>query len=342
MPCTAFLLSTEDGKHLLARTLDYNGDYGASLLFVPGGLAHPLALDDKALPTRLPYSLLGMGVLAGGRTPHMLDGVNEHGLCGVCNEYPGYAHCAGPVSGRVSLAPTMAVLFVLGSCKSLDEAQDAFTGRASLVEAASPAIGSVPPLHYMFTDALGGCMVVEPEADGIKIYRDTVGVLANTPPYPWQETNLRNHLGLLRRERVAPAEIAGKSLATNSGNANLLGLPGDFTSASRFVRAAYLRELALPAGNEEEGVTLAAHILDSLSAVKGWCAPTPQGRWLHTVYASVMCAESRSYYFSHYNDRRLARARLQDHAPGAQEIVSYEWSRRQSIAVLGKNRESGE
>jgi choloylglycine hydrolase len=186
----------------------------------------------------------------------------------------------------------------------------------------------------MFTDAHGGCMVVEPEADGIKLYRDTVGVLANAPPYPWQETNLRNYLGLVRRERVAPAEIAGKRLTPNSGGSGLFGLPGDLTSPSRFVRAAYLRELALPARDEAEGVTLAAHILDSLCVAEGWCAPTPRAKWLHTVYTSVMCAESRSYYFSHYNDRRLTCARLEDYAPNAPGLVSYAWSERQDIRQL--------
>jgi choloylglycine hydrolase len=365
MPCTAFTLETEDGSRLLARTLDYDDDYGASLISVPGGLAFPLALEAEAEAgaggegavaegegpggtdvlggggslTKLPYALIGMGILHdynGSKVPHMLDGVNEHGICGVCNEYIGYAHCAGPVLGKVSVAPSLAVLFVLGSCQSLDEVEDAFMHRASLVAAASPAIGTVPPLHYMFTDDSGGCVIVEPDVDRTRVHRDTVGVLTNTPPYPWQETSLRNHLGLLRRERIAPTVVAGKQLTTNSTNANLLGLPGDFTSTSRFIRAACLRELALPAKDETEGVTLAMHILNTLSAVKGWCMPLPsqEEKWLHTVYTSVMCARSRSYYFCHYGDRRLVCARLEDLVADAACPVSYAWSTEQSVLIL--------
>jgi choloylglycine hydrolase len=272
-----------------------------------------------------------MGVLYDGKTPHMLDGVNEHGLCGVCNEYTGYAHCAGPAPGKVSVAPSLAVLYILGSCKSLDEVEEAFMRRASLVADVSPAISEVPQLHYMFTDAHGGCIIIEPEESGTKMYRDTVGVMANTPPYPWQETNLRNYLGLLRRERIEPAIIAGKEFAPNSGNSNLLGLPGDFTSPSRFLRAAYLRELALPPKDEEAGITLATHILGSLSAVQGWGAPSPEGARIYTVYTAIMCAGSRTYYYSHHADRRLVRASLADLPPEATAPIHYPWTKTQSV-----------
>jgi choloylglycine hydrolase len=310
--------------------MDFSGDYGAKLLFVPRRYPQPLDFDTSKKPVELPFAFLGIGVLE-GKTPHMLDGVNEHGLCGVNNYYPGYASTGQAVHGKRSVAPSMALQYVLGTCRSLDEAEEAFRSGIILVPASSPLLGLVPPLHYMLADRSGKCLIVEPDSDGIKIYRNNIGVMTNSPSYPWHETNLRNYLGL-RREPDEAAEIEGNKLEPLSLNSGLIGLPGDYTSVSRFVRAAYLRHFATTAKDELDGVTLAMHLLDSVGVAKG--LSTRGDVATYTVYSAIMCAESQRYYFSHYNDRRISVAEFGSHDLEASEIAAHEWSKGQDMRPL--------
>jgi choloylglycine hydrolase len=339
MPCTAIFLKAEDGSNLLARTFDFSSGYGAKLIVVPRGYPQALS-DEEAKPAELPYACIGMGVQL-GKAAFLLDGINEHGLCGVSNYYPEYASYKKAEPGRIAAAPYMALQYALGACRSLDEAEDAFLRRITIIPAKAALLDDVPPLHFMFADASGKCMIVEPDADGVKVYRDTVGVMTNAPSYPWHEANLRSYLGF-RRESDAPADMAGRRLAPFSQNSGLWGLPGDYTTVSRFVRAAYLKHFAEPAANEPEAVELGMHILESVSSVKGLARIDSDHSAGYTVYTSAMCIESRRYYFSHYNDRRLSCADLISRSLDSNELASCAWSGGQDIRQLDDWNYTGE
>src|SRR5699024_2788404 len=101
--------------------------------------------------------------------------------------------------------------------------------------------GSVPPLHWMLADRTGEAMVVEPDAGGLQIYRNTAGVLTNSPPYPWHRLNLLNYTGVQAADRggmQAGDEVVEPCFSGSGGQ----GLPGDFSAPARFVRLAFLRE----------------------------------------------------------------------------------------------------
>ncbi|MDR1639323.1 MAG: linear amide C-N hydrolase [Clostridiales bacterium] len=328
MPCTAVGLKTEDGKSILARTMDFSGNYEATLIVVPRLFPQPLTQETVE---KLPYSYVGMGVVA-FNSPNMLDGLNEHGLAGVNNYYNGlavYNKKAEP--GKTPVTGYMALSYALSTCKSLDEVEDAFKNKITLVESSSPVLKVDPPLHFMFTDKSGEAVVIEPDQDGVKIYRNSVGVLTNPPAYSWHETNLRHFLGISRYTPQA-GEIGDKMIEPLGGGG--LGLPGDFSSVSRFIRMAYMRKLAFPAKSEDDGVTLAMHLLDSVNVIKGTVAKSPDSPLHYTFYKSAMCAESGRYFFSHYNDRRLSVATLGRFDLDAEKLVTIPWSKGQDVRDL--------
>ncbi|MDR0642787.1 MAG: choloylglycine hydrolase family protein [Treponema sp.] len=333
MPCSGLTLHTADGKHLLARTFDFPDSYGAQLILIPRGYPIIPAGKTSLPPLKSQYAQAAMGVVTGkGSLLYIVDGVNEHGLGGADFYYPGYAFYSGVQPDRQALDPALALQYMLAFCKNLDEVEDCFRNRIALTPAPSEIIDIVPPLHYFFADVSGEAMVVEPDVDGIKVYRNTVGVLTNVPGYPWQETNLRNHLSINPFPHK-PLQMGSRLIEPLSLNSGTWGLPGDYTSTSRFVRAAYLKQFITEPKNEEEGVTAAMHILSSLEVPRG-VVRNGEGEAGHTVYSTVLVLDSRVYYFHHYDNRRIEALSLMKENLDGSGLKCWKWTERQDIRHL--------
>jgi choloylglycine hydrolase len=327
MPCSGFTLHTADGRRLLARTLDFDQNPGVRLMVIPR--RWPLFPSNaEKTPTMSPYAQIAMGVMAGD-CALTLDGVNEFGLCGANFYYPNFASYEGYSDSKIPLSPSVALQYVLATCRDLDETEELFRDRISLVADPSPVLGDAPPLHFFFFDTSGEAMIVEPDANGLKIYRDTVGVLTNAPGYLWQETNLRNYLAV-DRKAYEPLEMENRILPPMSPISVLWGLPGDFTSVSRFVRTAFLKHFIEPPQTEEEGVAAAFHVLDAVS-VPRMRVGALEAEAGYTMYTCVMAASSRSYYFHTYDNRRVQAVSLENEDLDAPEIKFYEWGAGQDI-----------
>jgi choloylglycine hydrolase len=307
--------------------MDFDQNPGVRLMAIPRGWPI-LPADAEKTPTRSPYAQIAMGVMAGD-CALTLDGINEFGLCGANFYYPGFAHYEGHSEGKLPLSPSIALQYTLATCRSLSEVEGLFRARVSLVADPSPVLDVTPPLHFLFSDTSGEAMVVEPDADGLKIYRGTVGVLTNAPGYPWQETNLRNYLAVDRKP-CEPIDMENHILPPISPNTVLWGLPGDYTSVSRFVRTAFLRHFIEQPQTEQEGITAAFHVLDAVS-VPRMRTGALEAEAGYTMYTAVMAADSRSYYFHTYGDRRIQAVSLGSEDLDAPGIRFYEWGAGQDI-----------
>lgn len=330
MPCSGLTIHTADGRNLLARTMDFDINPGARLMMIPRGWpVQPSGAFPELIESR--YAQLAMGIMAGD-LPLTLDGVNEHGLCCALFYYPGFARYEETADGRTPLDPARASQLTLATCKDLDETERLLRDEYTLIAEPSPVLGVTPPLHYMFTDVSGETMIVEPDADGLKIYRNTVGVLTNAPGYLWQETNLRNYLGV-NREPLTPVDLESRELTPISPRAALWGLPGDYTSVSRFVRVACLKRFIRKPRNENEGVTAAFHVLSALDVPQVELAPG-EAEATFTMYTAVLAANSKSYYFHTYDNRRVQAVSLENENPDAAEIKHYMWHDGQDVLAL--------
>ena len=327
MPCSGLTLHTSDGSHLLARTMDFDVNHGAKLMVIPRKWPIKPALSAEET-IESPYAQLAMGVIAGGLI-NSLDGVNEHGLCGAVFYYPGFAHYAGPSDGKTPLDPAIALQLALAICKDLDEAAKMFEEKTTLVADPSPVLGITPPLHYLLSDASGEAMVVEPDSDGLKIHRDTVGVLTNSPDYRWQETNLRNYLAV-DRDPLIPYDMEARTLKRISPNAAMWGLPGDYSSVSRFVRTANMKRFIRLPADEAEGVTTAFHALSAMD-VPQVELKEGEAEVAYTMYTAVMAPISKRYYFHTYENRRVQAASLDRENLDAAELKFYAWHDGQDV-----------
>ena len=307
--CSSFSWSTKDGRHLLGRTYDQFGDLAANrVIGVPQGIpcVPGLRPGSGARPGR--YAYTGMAVLGFGE-PILVDGVNAAGLMGALLHYPGYAMYSRTVMpGRTAVHPGRLLAWLLSQCAGVNEAVGAM---ASLSLVDEPVQGKPMPAHYILSDRSGEAVVIEPDETGLKIHRQTIGVLTNSPDYLWHCTNLRNYVGVTNLPK-APCTIAGyeiREFGERLGGG--FGLPGDYSSPSRFVRLAFMKEFAVRGECELDGVSRMFRAFAPVDIPEGLAKAGPGYKvYEQTLCTCVMCAESGIYYFAPAWNRRVSAVRL--------------------------------
>lgn len=301
--CSSFSWDTLDGKHLLGRTYDQYGDLSENrIAVVPAGISMPSMLEADGDRFQVRYSFVGMAIL-GLSAPIFADGVNEAGLMGGLLNYPGCGvyEQAGEDKRR-GIHPGFFLGYLLGSFSGVEEA---VKGLSNIRFADAPVFGEKMQVHYLLCDRTGEAVIIEPDAGGIKVHRDTIGVMTNSPDYIWHRTNLRNYGGVFYGEgerKLLNMRLTGFGEALGGG----FGLPGDYSSPSRFVRVAALKEVSVKGKDEIDGISRMFHIFSAVSVPEGILrAPKEEKGYEKTLCISGMCAESGAYYFSVAENRRI-------------------------------------
>lgn len=318
--CSALSWNTTDGKHLWGRNFDFNRlAEGSGITYVPAGTRYAVCgssltgdvVDRSRRIAR--YAVVGTGLLQIPSSPILYEGINDQGLMGGQLSYRGFA-CYGTQrpKGACPIQPLFLVYHLLAQCATVEEVVAALENRLSLEN--RPLLGIVPPLHWAFSDRTGEMVIVEPEAEGLKIYRHTLGVVTNSPGYAWHRTNLLNYAAVRDLDHGAVTFWNERMEQCFSGSGGQ-GLPGDWSAPSRFVRLAFLRKYAVKGANETQGVARMLRLLQSAAFPLGMVRvsqpgqPTPLGGaavpFDYTVYTSVCCAESGRYYWTTYENQRV-------------------------------------
>lgn len=298
--CTSFSSVTKDGLHLLSRTYDFFGDLSQNRIsVVRSGDVFSLGLSDDAENYTSKYGFLGMAI-QGLKTPFFVDGVNEKGLMGCLLNFPDYGHFNTNPAAEFSVHPGIFPSLIFASCSSVEEVSF-FVNGVNITD--EPVYGAKMSCHYIFSDSSGETIVVEPLKDGIKVYRDTVGVMANSPSYDWHMINLRNYVSI-DNEHPEPKEILGKTFAAiGNGTGGSFGLPGGYGSPARFVRLAFAKEFAPDVEGEVSAVVQAMHSLSSVDVPPGFLKHKEGCE--ATLCITSICSESRMYYYSPSSNRRI-------------------------------------
>ncbi|WP_295619987.1 linear amide C-N hydrolase [uncultured Intestinimonas sp.] len=322
--CSALSWTTLDGRHLWGRNFDLDcHPLDSAVLYLPRGTAYRACEAGRGRGRRRErqqistYGTVGVGSTAAPAAPILYEGINERGLMGGQLNYRAFARFGRAVRpGTLPLQPPFVVFHLLSQCASVEEVVRTLREETSLVGV--PLFGQVPTLHWSFSDRTGESIVVEPDRDGLRIYRRTIGVMTNSPSYPWHRIDLLNYTGVQDADREGPEVEGDRPAACFSGSGGQ-GLPGDWSSPSRFVRLAFLKKYCLRGENEEEGVARMFRLFQSVAFPLGMVrvAPSsvPEGgpaAWDYTLYTSVMCAESLRFYWTTYEDQRVRWVDMKD------------------------------
>ncbi|OTY68018.1 choloylglycine hydrolase [Bacillus thuringiensis serovar vazensis] len=323
--CTSLTLETKNGQHLFARTMDFTLDMNQEVIIIPRHYQWN-NITGEIINTK--HATVGMGINHQGRII-MADGVNEAGMTCATLYFPGFATYSQSIDDNTTnLAPFDFVTWSLtqfNSVKELKKSVDSIT----FLDIPLPDLGLTPPLHWILADKWGDCIVLEPTSEGLKLYDNPLGVMTNSPEFNWHLQNLRQYIGL-KSEPFAPTEWSNLPLSAFGQGSGSMGLPGDFTPPSRFVRAAYGKQNIQGIDSEEEGVSALFHILSNCEVPKGGVI-TEEGALDNTIYTSVMCMESGTYYYHTYDCRQIIAVHLFHENLDTDEIKAYPFQRKQKI-----------
>ncbi len=315
--CTGISLKAGDGAAIRGRTLEFGFPLESNVIVVPAGKEFSGALPDggKGLTYTTRYGIVGANAF--GRAM-IADGLNDQGLSIGLFYFPNYAKYADATKENASraLAPQDFGMWVLGNFTTVDEVREAVKDIV-MVPTPLPGLGSsagaVAGAHFFIQDKTGKSIAVEPVDGTLKVNDAPLGVMTNAPTYDWHMTNLANYINLspkdVEQEKLGPATIA----AIGSG-AGMLGLPGDFTPPSRFVRAVMFSQAATPNKTAEDAVLSAFHILNQFDIPKGSVinaavgAPTPE----ITEWTSVTDLENLRWYFRTFQDQSIRMVDLKE------------------------------
>ena len=289
--CTAVTFQ----NRYFGRNLDYDHSFGEEVVLTP---QDHLFVFPEGKVMRKHHAILGTALVQEGY-PLYFDAMNEKGLAMAGLLFEGNAVYHAPVSGKDNIPSWAFIPWVLGQCETVVEAE-ILLETLNLTDI--PFSESLPPspLHWMIADRERS-IVVESMADGLHVYENPVGVLTNNPPFPFHLQNLNQYLNLTVEEPENRFSEA-LSLQPFSRGMGAMGLPGDWSSSSRFVRAAFVRANAISKGTED--VTQCFHILGAVEQIRG-CVEVEKGRFEITIYTSFCDLQKGIYYWKTYDSPAL-------------------------------------
>ncbi len=310
--CTA--LSFLTGSHYFGRTLDLEYHYAESVVVTPEhftlAMRHCPALERH-------YAIIGIATVADG-SPLYYDAANEKGLAIAGLNFPVSARYHSVDESKDNIAPFELIPWVLGQCANVPEAVRLLAG-VNLTDTAFSPQYPAAPLHWMISDRQRS-IVVEPMESGLVIHENPVCVLTNEPPFDIQRLMLNNYAGLSSlppENRFSPA----LDMEAYSRGMGALGLPGDMSSPSRFVRTAFARHNSVCGMGEEESVSQFFHIIDIVSQPRG-CVRIGDG-YVTTVYASCCNTDRGIYYYTTYENRSISSVDLHRAGKDGSALISY-------------------
>lgn len=319
--CTAVFLKGKSA--LFGRNLDLEYHFDEKIAVVPRNF--PLLLRKLPVQKRH-FSIIGTAHIE-DEHPLFYDAMNEHGLCAAALNFPENAVYLPEKEGVPNVAPFEIIPFVLGSCSNLAEARKTLE-HANILSTDFSKNLPATPLHWIFADKTGS-ITVEPMKNGLKIHDNPVGVLTNNPPFGFQMQNLENYLNLTACE---PQNRFGRGikLSPYSRGMGAMGLPGDFSSMSRFVRTAFAKINSVYEGDD---VTQFFHILGYSEQISG-CVRLPDCRLEKTVYSSCADLEKGIYYWRTYENSRIRAVDMMREDLEGERLVLYPMFSEQDFEFL--------
>lgn len=318
--CTCIRLTTHD--HYFGRNLDLEYSYQETVAITP----RHYPFHFRTAGTLAQHAaMIGMAFVVDGY-PLYYEATNEHGLSMAGLNFPASAVYHPDRADKTNVASFELIPFVLSQCATVAQAEALLATVNITPDSFNEQLPS-SPLHWMVDDR-ERCLVVESTADGLHLYDNWSNVMTNEPPLPFQLENLMHYQALSPEEptnRFAPQ----LPLRMSGRCTGALGLPGDWSPWSRFVRAAFLVNNSVCGSGEAESVGQFFHLLDGVAHPRG-CAHLPHGHEI-TVYSSCCNADTGVYYYTTYGNRQLNAVHLH-HAPlDSDTVITFPLQKAESI-----------
>lgn len=321
--CTSITMKTQD--FYFGRTMDFEFNFNESVVFTPRN--YPLTFRKVGQLNRH-YAMLGMAAVVDGY-PLYAEAVNEAGLCIAGLNFPDNAYYPSTESYKqANISPFEIILWLLGQCASVVEAKALLTDTHLLNV---PFKEDVPltPLHWHIADKHSSA-VLESTKKGMELHDNPIGVLTNNPSFDFQMTNLCQYQNLTSSIPQNCFSNALTSLSFGLG-VGCFGLPGDFSPASRFVKASYLKLNSVCDKDEASSISQLFHLLDSVAMVRG-SVITKEKLCDITTYVCGINADKGIYYYKTYSNSQLTAVDMRREDLDSSHLKKYSLARTQNIS----------
>ena len=311
--CTAITYLSQN--HYFGRNLDFEHSFGEKIVIT----ARDFPFTFRKLPSvKKHYAIIGMGIIS-NNFPLYFDAANEAGLSMAGLLFPHFAYYHDIKPNCNNIASFELIPWVLSQCKSISEAKALLHG-ASIADIDFSDEYPSTPLHWIISDRTGS-ITVESLKEGLFIYDNPVGVLTNSPTFPMQMFTLNNYMSLSSHQ---PKNLFSDKveLSTYSRGMGALGLPGDLSSASRFVRAAFTRLNSVSPEDEQSCVAQVFHILQCVYQTRG-LNRTEEDSPEITYYSSCINTDEGIYYYTTYDNTVLNAVNMYEQELDSERVYTF-------------------
>ena len=323
--CTDFRITAKDGTVLIARSMEFAANLNSNVRSQPRGKTFT-TVTPNGKPGMSWTSQYGYLYFDGMDVDAVIDGMNEKGLSIEALYLPGETQYQTVPTGKDKQAIPYLLLgnWILGTFSTVEDVRKGIEN-AYVFAQKMPTLGDmIFPLHYVVYDKQGQSIVLEFVNGKMHIYTNDVGILTNSPTYDWHVTNLQNYVNF---SPYAPRPIVagGMTFSGTGQGAGSVGLPGDVSPPSRFVKVAFLKKNAYTVDDARGALNLAEHIINTVDIPMGTVRVKRQNaseqgdytQWVILKDLTHNVLYYRSYH--HLNLRRISMDKV-DFSVGAAQL----------------------
>lgn len=316
--CTGVMLKGKDGTVAYGRTCEWGAfDLHSRLVIIPRGQKFVGTTPDgkPGYKWTNKYGIVGIDAL---KKDVLVDAMNETGFTAGFFYHLGFAKYPkyDPDQASKTMAPTQLLYYILGQFSNIKEAKEGLK-RIRVAPVVEPALGFPAPLHIILVEPSGKSIVIEFLNEKTVFFENPLGVITNAPTYDWHMTNVRNYINLSATELPAK-KLSNQDFGPLGGGSGLLGLPGDFTPPSRFIRCVAFTQTARPTKGGLDTITEVVRILDNFNVPLGFAEGSSlkdksrEGLRSATLWTTAWDLKKRVLYYHTQHNRRLRRVRVGD------------------------------
>lgn len=309
--CTGIRLIAADGSVVYGRTMEFGYDTESEIIVIPRNylLSGTAPENASGLSWNARYAVVGVAML---NVIGVVDGINEKGLAGGLFYFPHYAQYQTiPTNHNKNIiAPWQLLTWILTQWQTVAEVKQALP-TIIVPNIILSAWGCVPPMHVIVHDTHGKSLVIE-YVDGIVTMHDNpLGVITNAPIFDWHLTNIKNYIRL-SPYNSSSLELNGVQFDALGQGSGMLGLPGDFTPPSRFIRAVAYSACVIDTKTAEQTRDTAFHILNLFNIPRGVIAEKTKDtvHYDYTQWTTVADLHNKEYYWHTYDNNELSKIDL--------------------------------
>lgn len=321
--CTAATYKTKD--HYFGRTLDYEISYNEMITIAPRNFSFKFLKVDNM---NTHYAMIGVATVV-DEYPLYFDAVNEEGLGMAGLNFPENADYKPVKEGMDNISPFEFIPWILGQCATVEEAKN-LMANMNLVQINFSDSLPLAPLHWIISDREKS-ITVESLKQGLKIYDNPVGILTNNPPFETQMFNLNNYMSLSKNNPTNNF-AKGLDLSIYSRGMGAIGLPGDLSSMSRFVKATFTKMNSCSGNTEMESISQFFHILGSVEQQRG-CVLLGENQYEVTLYTSCCNTDKGIYYYTTYENNQITGVDMRKENLNSSGLVIYPLIKEQQIRM---------